>query len=76
MILCYIEVCDSCFGVYGRTSVIAPVVSATIPGYRHVTYLTIEVGAALTALKRVTTSNGMDHIVSGMNKLRYVDTDA
>jgi hypothetical protein len=51
-------------------------VSATIPGYRHVTYLTIEVGAALTALKRVTTSNGMDHIVSGMNKLRYVDTNA
>jgi hypothetical protein len=74
MILCYIEVCDSSFGVYGCTSVIAPVVSATILDHQNATYLTIEVGAALTALKRVTTSNGIDHIVSGMNKLRYVDS--
>ena len=73
MFLCCIEVCNSCFGVYGCSSVIAPVVSATNSDYWYATYLTIEVGAALTAVKRVTTSNGMDHIVSGMNKLRYVD---
>jgi hypothetical protein len=74
MFLCCIEVCNSCFGVNGCSSVIAPVVSATIPDYWEAAYLTIEVGAALTALKRVTTSNGMDHIVSGMNRLRYVDS--
>lgn len=64
MILCCIEICDPGLDVYGCSGVISPIVSATIPNHPRVTYLTVEVGAALTAVRSVTISNGIDHIVS------------